>query len=172
MTRATTTKTSKDEGAALLLVLGFVVFMSAITGGLVSYLSTTIKHRVPLDAIRAREYAADGAIEFAIGRVRALPNPGKQNCATGTVGGHYSHTLNATDIRVNCRNANTTPVIVDGNPLQQTNIVFTACVETGVDCDDSNVIIQAQVNFQMPLVPAGHAVLVSHTYIQSWSVSR
>jgi hypothetical protein len=162
-----------DEGAALLLVLGFVVFMSAVTGGLVGYLSTTIKQRVPLDSIREREYAADGAIEYAITQVRSLPHPGTDACgsAAGSVAGHYVLTLNAKTIRVNCINANET-VAAGGNNLIQVNVVFTACEETGVDCTPDAAIIRAQVNYETPLVPAGTNSFVNRTYIQSWSVNR
>ncbi len=172
MMRVTPTNKRNDEGAALLMVLGFIVFMSAITGGLLSYLSTTIKHRVPLDAIRAREYAADGAIEDAITRVRSLAQPRTAPCGSGpgNVSGHYQLTLNGTTIRVNCARANTF-VIVGANPLEQTNIVFTACEENGFDCTDSTAIIRAQVNYEMPVVQTGPAV-VNRTYIQSWSVHR
>ena len=163
-----------DEGAALLLVLGFVVFMSAVTGGLVGYLSTTIKHRVPLDAIRAREYAADGAIEDAIARVRSLAHPGLDSCgsAAGSVASHhYVLTLNAKTIRVNCANASAT-LIVGTDFLQQRNVVFTACEEAGADCSDTTAIIRAQVNYETPVVPVGSPDFVIRTYIQSWSVNR
>lgn len=158
-----------DEGAALLLVLGFVVFMSAVTGGLVGYLSTTIKQRVPLDDTRAREYAADGAIEDAITRVRTLAHPAEDACgsAAGNVSGHYQLTLNTKVIRVKCENA----LQLIGT-LKQKNVVFTACEETGVDCDDTNAIIRAQVNYETPVVPAGSPDFVSRTWIQSWSVNR
>lgn len=172
MTRTALTTKRNDEGAALLMVLGFVVLVSAITGGLLSYLSTTVKHRVPLDAIRAREYAADGAIEDAITRVRSLAHPGSDPCGNGpgNVSGHYVLTLNATTIRVNCTTANTA-VIGGATVLQQTNIVFTACVEAGVNCTDGTAIIRAQVNYEMPVVQSGPDV-VTRTYIQSWSVNR
>jgi hypothetical protein len=158
-----------DEGAALLLVLGFVVFMSAVTGGLVSYLSTTIKHRVPLDAIRAREYAADGAIEYAITRVRSLAHPAEDACgsAAGNVSGHYQLTLNTKVVRVNCEN-----VFQLIGTLKQKNVVFTACEETGVDCNATTAIIRAQVNYETPVVPAGSPDFVNRTWIQSWSVNR
>lgn len=161
-----------DEGAALILVLGFIVFVSAITSGLLGYISTTVRHRVPLDTIRAREYAADGGVEYAIAYVRGLPQPG-QSCpppAPPLPGVSYTPpTLNGVIIRVDCLDA---PEQVHSGIyiFVQRNVVFTAC--EGVDpCTDATTIVRAQVNYQAPVVQSGPAV-ITRTYVQSWSVNR
>jgi hypothetical protein len=157
-----------DEGAALILVLGFIVFVSAITAGLLGYISTTVSHRVPLDAIRAREYAADGGVEYAITQVRGLPQPG-QSCPLGSGVSYTPPTLNAVTIRVDCLDVSQ-PVHSGIYVFLQRNVVFTAC-EGVAPCTDATTIVRAQVNFEAPVVQSGPAV-ITRTYVQSWSVNR
>jgi hypothetical protein len=159
-----------DDGAALILVLGFIVFVGAITSGLLGYITTTVRHRVPLDAIRAREYAADGGVEWAIAQVRGLPQPG-QSCPPPPSAAVVFNppVLNGVPIRVDCLDA---PETVRSGIyfFVQRNVVFTAC-EGAAPCDDSNAIVRAQVNYQAPVVQSGPAV-ITRTYVQSWSVNR
>jgi hypothetical protein len=157
-----------DEGAALILVLGFIVFVSAITSGLLGYISTTVRHRVPLDTIRAREYAADGGVEYAIAYVRGLPQPG-QSCPPAAGVSFTPPMLNSVTIRVDCLDA---PEQVHSGIyiFVQRNVVFTAC-EGAAPCNDATTIVRAQVNYQAPVVQSGPAV-ITHTYVQSWSVNR
>jgi hypothetical protein len=167
---------ANDEGAALIMVLGFIVFVSAILGGLLSFVSTTTRDRVPLDATRARQYAADGAIEYAIGQVRDMPNhntavapirpkrPAEDPC------GPYIHTLNSVAIRVDCANA-LRLVLVGGFVVTQRNVIFTACSDTGAACTDATTITRAQVNFEAPEAALGNPLTITHTFVQSWSVN-
>jgi hypothetical protein len=57
-------------------------------------------------------------------------------------------------------------VVEDGLLLRQRNVIFNACVDTGVACTDETTIVSAQVNF------AQQGGVVTGTYIQSWSVNK
>ncbi len=165
-----------DEGAALIMVLGMIVMVSAILGGLLSFIATSTRARVPLDATRARQYAADGAIEYAVGQVRDMPNhntvvapirpqrPAEDPC------GPYSQTLNTVDIRVDCTPAPQL-VLAGGFPLMQRNVIFTACLDTGIVCTDATTITRARVNFEAPDSPLSSPLIITRTYVQSWSVN-
>jgi hypothetical protein len=165
-----------DEGAALIMVLGMVVMVSAILGGLLSFIATTSRGRVPLDATRARQYAADGAIEYAIGQVRDMPNhntvvapirplrPAEDPC------GPYTQPLNGVTIRVDCANA-LQLLAAGGFIITQRNVIFTACLNTGAACTDATTITRAQVNFEAPEASSASPLIITRTYIQSWSVN-
>jgi hypothetical protein len=149
-----------ERGAALLLAIGFMLMVGAISAGLLAFITTSVGHRPQLDAIRDRQYAADGAVEYAIAEVRQLAEPGLDACPT------TSQTINDVTIQVDCRNALTTVRL-----LEQRNVVFSACVEPSVPgpCAEDDVIVRAQVNFEKK---TGAANPVTATYIQSWSVNE
>ncbi len=158
-----------DEGAALILILGLIVMVSAVLGGLLGFISTSARGRVSLDATRARQYAADGAIEYAIAQVRNMPmqavplRPAQDAC------GPYTHSLNGVSIHVDCANAlrSTTG---SGGALFQRNVIFTACTGA-IPCTPATAIIRAQVNFEAQGAPAGTPLTVTQTYVQSWSLN-
>ncbi len=154
-----------DSGAALILAVGFVLMVGAISGGLASLATSSLNNRNTLETLRNREYAADGAIENAISQVRA------QSCASAS-GSITDSTINAVAIRVDWANVCSAVQIADGSVVSQRNVIFAACVNIGSPCSDSvapvaPVIIRAQVNFQQALGGA-----VTKTYVQSWSVNR
>jgi hypothetical protein len=160
-------KVRDESGAALVLALGFIVMMSLIAGGLIASVTSGLNSGIALDKARAREYAADSAIQYSITQVRALPDPGPalSGCASGT---HYSYTSAdnpAINVRVNCSNM----FQFTRSGFQQRNVVFNACVENGADCTDTNSVIRAQVNFQT--VGTGASMQVTRTWVQSWSVN-
>jgi Tfp pilus assembly protein PilX len=159
--------THDESGAALVLALAFVIMMSLIAGGLIASVTSSLNSGVSLDKARAREYAADSAVQYAITQVRALPDPGPAltGCADGT---HYSYTSAdnpAVNVRVNCSNV----FQFTRSGFQQRNVIFNACVEVGSDCTDANSVIRAQVNFQT--VGTGASMQVTRTWVQSWSVN-
>jgi type II secretory pathway component PulK len=152
----------EEQGAALLLAIGFVLMIGAIGAGLLAFITTSVGHRAPLDSIRNRQYAADGAVEQAVASLRtSLP-------AIGSVCPTYitSTAINGNTIRVDCQDARVL-VASQGVILEQRNFVFTACVSTGVACTDSTSIVRAQVNFEKSGTGA-----VTTTYVQSWSVNQ
>lgn len=149
----------EDVGAALLLAIGFVLMISAIGAGLASLATTSVNNRNSLELVRNRQYAADGAIEQAIAQVREL------TCSSPN--DSLNDSLNGVAIRVDwanaCVNVHTSN---DKAPLvEQRNVIFSAFCQNPSDesCKFSDVIIRAQVNFQVSPVK---------TYIQSWSVNR
>jgi hypothetical protein len=159
---------ARDErGAALLMAVGVMIMLGLLGAGLVGALTTSLDHRALLDAARNREYAADGAIEYAITQVRQLtaPGPGQKAC------GPYTHSLNGVSIHVDCINS---PRVTRTGLLQR-DVIFVACENIGATCDDSSsntqlhTIIRAEVNFESA---SQSGTPVTATYLQTWSVNR
>jgi hypothetical protein len=156
----------EDKGAVLILAISFVVMIGAIAAGMASLVITSMNNRGTLERVRDREYAADGAIEDAIVKVRALAATGTDACQT--VSGVSSTTgLNTFDIRVDWRNACGVVRSPDGVVLVQRDAIFAACVDTGIACTETTTIIRAQVNFEQAATG-----VVTRTYVQSWSVNQ
>jgi hypothetical protein len=157
-----------ERGAALILAIAFMVVVGGIGAAVTASVTSGLNGRVVLDELRNREYAADGAIETSITRIRGLSNPGGNPAeCSSTTPVDSPFTLNGVTVRVDCVNA---PAVV-GAPnaiVLQKNVIFTACVNTGIKCSDDNhnVIIRASVNFQ-GTGPPGQV----KTYVQAWSVN-
>jgi hypothetical protein len=149
-----------ERGASLILAIVFMVVVGAISAAVLSATASGLQDRVALDTARDREYAADGAIEIAVTRVR---NNGG-TCA----GGDPDVTINSVAIHVNCIASPAVVVGPTGELLSQNDIVFTACKTSDVvsgACPTATAIINAQVNFQGTSAPL-------KTFVQSWSVNR
>ena len=153
-----------DVGAALLLAIGFVLMIGAISAGLASLATSSLNNRDSLEFTRNRQYSADGAIELAIADVRGRLDRGELTCSTP--GGFTRDSLNGIDIRVDWTNACGVVQSSDGTVVAQRNVTFSACEDTGGKCADANIVIRAQVNFEQA------ASAVTKTYVQSWSVNR
>ena len=154
-----------DSGAALILAIGFVVMVGAISGGLAALVTSSMNNRGTLELVRNRQYAADGAIEEAVSRVRFENGPALAACTS--TGGSVVDTLNNVAIRIDWRNACGVVRSTDGTVVAQRNVTFTACQDTKTPCSDIDVIIRAQVNFEQASSGA-----VTKTYVQTWSVNR
>lgn len=152
-----------DEGAVLILAIGFVLLVSAIAAALAALIMSSTATGTTLEKVRNQQYAADAAIQFAITQVRDTARAESAPC--GSAG--YTSSLNSVDIRVDCSNA----VTVIGDPnntvLAQRNVIFVACVNTGEPCTNAATIIRAQVNFEQRYDSS-----VTKTFVQSWSVNR
>lgn len=156
-----------ERGAALLLAIGFMMAVGAICAGLLAFISTSVGARPQLDHVRNRQYAADAAIELAIANVRTLAAPAEMPCADAlTAQNAGPFTLNGVAIHVSCEDARDYAFGV-GVILLQRNVIFTACEATASPCSATNAVIRAQVNYET--IP-GSPLLVTRTYIQSWSV--
>lgn len=152
---------TRDSGAALLFAIGFVLMIGAIGGALVSVVNSSVTARSTLEAQRNREYAADGAIEQAIARVRQVTT------CTPTTGSLDDSTLNAVSIHVDWQTVCGSVLSSDGStPYPQRDVIFSACLTADAPCDNGDTIIRARVNFE----PASGTV--TKTFIQSWSVNR
>jgi hypothetical protein len=160
----------RDHGAALILAVGFMVFVGIVVSGISALISSGVGDRVQLQQLRDREYAADGAIEQEIVRLRSIVS----QSSTDTCGTKY--TLNGNDIRVDCKDDR--QVVASGLGLIfQINVVFLACPWSTNNCSDgvnpvngtvqpANVIIYADVNFPNTGDPN------PATKIVAWRVSR
>jgi hypothetical protein len=160
-----------EEGATLILVIGFMVFVGLISAALATQLASSSITRIALDRARNRQYAADGAIEWDIGQVRSY--------------------MTNTSATAPCPGANSTrvpPTVLNGVPIQvdcsynqtftlslfvQRDATFTACLPQpgNAKCPASAVIIKAQVNFASQNAPGDTTITVDKTYIQTWSVA-
>jgi hypothetical protein len=149
----------RDSGAALVLAVGFVLAIGAISGGLAALATSSLNNRTALEQLRDREFAADGVMEKAIAQARAF------DCATVTT--PIRETFDHVAIWVDVTNAcGGTVLSSDGTPYNQRNVIFSACLDTSVACTAATTIIRAQVNFEPSSGP------VIKTYVQSWSVNR
>jgi hypothetical protein len=155
----------RDHGAALVMAISFVVAIGALSGGLASLVTSSVSRRAPIEANRNQQYAADGAIEDAIGRVRRLADPAVEPCVSAAAN-HYSSKLNGVAIRVDCTNALGVTSGAAGAVVEQRNVVFEACRDTGARCGSATapIVMRAQVNFE--LLRGGG---VARTHIQAWS---
>jgi Tfp pilus assembly protein PilX len=158
----------EERGAALILAIAFMLVVAVIGASLLSSIVSSLDNRSSLDAARDRQYAADGAIESAIAKARTITTAGGVGLAPCTQpvapSDHYSSTLNGVAIRVDCANASSLTL---GGYLQH-NVIFTACVDTGAACTDATAIVRSHVDFE----GIGDPLVVSRTYIQSWSVNK
>jgi hypothetical protein len=151
-----------DAGASLFLVIGFMAIIGGTLGGLIPFITTSVRATSSIDVTRNRQYAADAAIEEAAAKVRGLGGDGPAKAACG---GPYQKTTNGIAIRVECEN-HFTFVYASSQVLEQRNVRFWACPDTGTACSDSTITSRAQINYEMP------GASVTRTYIQSWSVNR
>jgi hypothetical protein len=157
-----------EQGAALVLVIAFMVVIGAISAALLTSITSGLRGRDVLDSARDRQYAADGAIEQAIARVRTISGTGPAIASCD--GPDTPPQINGVNIRVDCTNS---PTLTLSGFLQR-NVVFTACVVDGSKpcgdgANDSPIIIRALVNFQA--IGNGPSLQVQRTWIQSWSVN-
>ena len=157
-----------DSGAALIMVVGFILMVGMIAGGLIGLATTGLNNRTTLQLVRDRQYAADAAINQAIADARGRPPVTPCTAATGST--TYPK-LNSTgvSIRVDWDNSCLNSIqSSNGTSYPQRNIVFSAFCgdQTLSNCNFAGVIIRAQVNFE----PAAGAT--SKTSVQSWSVTR
>jgi len=156
----------EDRGAALILAVAFVVMIGTIGAGLAALVTSSVNNRGTLERVRDRQYAADAAIEDAIVQVRAASTGGTDACQS-VAGITRTPAINAVNIRVDWRSACGVIRSGEGLVLVQRDVIFAACVDTGVACTDSSVIIRAQVNFEQAASGA-----VTKTYVQSWSMNQ
>lgn len=156
----------RDGGAALLLAIGFVLMIGAISAGLASLVTSGVNNQTMLVAIRDRQYAADGAIESAITEVRNGISASKIDCSSDGSGATEIE-LDALVIRVDWQIACGVTRSADGLAVSRRDVVFSACVDAGSACADTDVLIRAEVNFER-----GPNGVVTHTFVQSWSVHQ
>ena len=153
----------------MILALAVMLAMGGIVGGLVTFIESSNRSAINLQATRNRQYAADAAIEQVIRYVQTEPTN------RALVGSYCSTsrqfftpspaTINGYAVRVDCAGA-PTPILDSANRVViERNVLFVACLDTGVPCSDADAIIRAKVNF-----PTNAAGTVIGSFVQSWSV--
>jgi Tfp pilus assembly protein PilX len=148
--------TRRDEtGQVLLMALGFLTFVGVISVSLLSYATTNVRATVSLRQLRATEFAADGAVEGAINKLR--------NTVPPSCGANYfvatSSGLNNQPVVVDC-------AVIPGPLLEAT---FTARCPPAPPATSpcgpaDSIILSAKVKFR-PAVPS---VI---TEVESWSLA-
>ena len=159
-------RADQDSGAALILAIGFVLAVGAISGGLAGLATSGLNNRQTLKVLRDREYAADGAIEAAISQVRT-----DTICTDLSTG--FAPPAAGSPIRIGVDWVTTCPLVevqnaAVGTNYDQRNVTFSACLDPApaLVCDPADVIIRAVVNFEPAAGP------VARTFVQAWSVNR
>ena len=164
-----------ERGAALLLAIGVMIMVGLITAGILSFVTTSVRGRASLDAIRSRQYAADAAVETDVARVRALnTGAGTAVCST-TLSGVTRYTnyaaVNGVRIRVECANRPTfvwNPTTLELYQLR--NVSFIACLQSAaIPCPVAQTIVSAQVSYEFN---PPSAVTATRAFVQSWSVNQ
>src|SRR5690242_163984 len=139
-----------EDGATLILVIGFMVMVGLITAGLAAQLASSSETRVALDIARNREYAADGAILKYIPQVRGyMQNHPLAPCSSsGSTHNLITQNpgLNGVPVQVDCDFSGVSFTL---SGFVQRNVKFTACPPQsgGAPCPPSAAIIQARVNY-------------------------
>ena len=139
----------EEDGAVLLIALGFLTFIGVVAAVLLSYATSSIGNTISVRDIRSREYAADAVVEMAINKVRSTPaSSNSSNCAAATV--------NGLSLRADCSDPGNTT----------TDVTITACSSTAASpCPASAARLVAKVKYTRSVTPA--AVVVVY-----WSARR
>ena len=161
-----------ERGAALILAIVFMVVIGAVSGAVLSMLTSGLHVRTALDSARDREYAADGAIQAAISQIYLLANtshvvPGQPCPATLP-----DHILNNDGHNVTIHTDCVGAPAVTRQLYRQMNVIFVTCAKndaSGGVCPDAKVIIRAQINFQA--IGSGASLQIQRTWVQAWSVN-
>jgi hypothetical protein len=155
-----------ERGASLILAIAFMLVAGAIGAGLTTSVTSGINDSSVLAVARDREYAAEGAIDYAIVQIRQsdpATSIGLVACPSQTKTNMPLLGSQTVDIRVDCAPA---PELTTDLSARN-NVILTACVDTGQPCDPAKVLIRAEINFQV----SGTPPQVTRTFVQTWSVN-
>lgn len=140
-----------EEGAILLLALGFLTFVGVVAAVLLNYTTTSIRTTVSVREIRNREYSADGVAEAAINKIR---DPA--NAASANVNNCLAATVNGLPLRADCTEMGSSA----------TDVVFKICPAAAAQpCPTDEVMLVARVKYNRSASPAAAT-------ISNWSVRR
>jgi hypothetical protein len=145
-------RSRQEDGAVMLIALGFLTFLAVVTVVLVNYATTSIRATISLRDVRGREYAADGVVDAAINKVRgATAAANSDKCLAATI--------NGLALRVDCREAT-------GTVGTGTDVTFTACPAAEAQpCPANRVRLVARVKYNRSATPSAVTVM-------TWSVQR
>lgn len=143
----------QEDGAVLLIALGFITFIGVVAVALGNYAFTNLRATIALRPVRAAEFAADGAVEGAINKLRQDPTA----CA-GDKTNFYkvSPVINNQPVDVDCDELATSPSL---------RVLFIAkCASGGApSCPAGTKLLVARVRLEGS-VPSVKAI------VESWSV--
>jgi len=142
-----------ETGQVLLIALAFLTFVGVIGVTLLSYATTNVRATVSLRQLRSAEFAADGAVDGAINKLRNAPTPA--SCGNG----YFAATaagLNNQPVILDC-------AVVTASPL---DVTFTAkCPTAAPACGPANtILLSAEVKF-IGAIPS------VTTEVERWSVA-
>jgi hypothetical protein len=151
-----------ERGATLVLAIAFMLVAGAIGAGLTSTVVSGVNDSTTLAIARNREYSAEGAIQNSIAQARGN---GGFCLSTNTTWPIFDGFV----MRVDCDNAPAVVISPAGNVEAQRDLIFSACVSTGLPCTDANnnVVIRARINYASSGIPPQ----ITMTYVQAWSVN-
>lgn len=161
MTRFLRSRRAADEtGAVLIFALGFIGFIGLVTVVLLNYTDTAARGTTQLRPVRSAQFAADGAIEGAINKMRQFRADSTAPCGNNFY--TVAPALNSQAITLNCSGltvvSSTTPTI---------EVTFSAvCPAVSKGCPSTtDPMITAKVRF------SGAPPAVTST-ILNWNVRR
>ena len=64
----------EEQGAVLILAMGFITFVAVLCLAVLTYSTNSFKATANLRPVRSLQFAADGAVEGAINKVRLDPS--------------------------------------------------------------------------------------------------
>lgn len=155
---------SGESGMILILVLGFIAFMGLVSVALLNYVSTNFRATTALRPVRSAQYAADGAIEGAVNKMRQFFPAATSPCGGATNFYAVSPPLNGQTIVLTC----TSPTFT---APAQLDVTFTAsCPSTGAaGCPATAGVGAAMVTARVRFTGAPPTVAAT---ILDWSVRR
>ena len=132
----------EEDGAVLLIAMGFLTFIGVVAAVLLSYTTSSIRNTVSVRDIWSREYGAEAVVEMAIAKVRSTPGSSNiSNCAAVTV--------NGLSLRADCSDPGNTT----------TDVTITACPSTAAQpCPASSAMLVTKVKYTRTVTPAAIAV--------------
>ena len=144
-----------EQGAVLLLAIGFITFIGVIAVVLLNYATTNILATDQLRVLRARQFSGDGAVDLAINSIRSGGSAGysSNTCVTSAYG---PITLNGAQYRVSCTGTSN---------ASTADVTFSACQSTSGTCSPSAASLVAAVHYIWTTSPAT-------TQVTAWSVKK
>jgi len=152
-----------QDGQTLILALGFITLFGIVGAGLLNFATTNLRASTNLRDLRAALFAADGAVEAAINRVRFDSAAENGNCLAETV-------INSQKIRVDCTRTVLNSV---------STVTLVACRSNAGVCTSAPTVLEAKVTIDRsggivgcPVTPTRSNPECVPVAIKTWSVKR
>jgi hypothetical protein len=160
-------RASDETGAVLLLALGFISFVGLVTVVLLNYADTSFRATTQLRPVRSAQFAADGAVEGAINKLRQFRPDSTAPCVNNLY--TVQPPLNGQDIVLNCSNLS---VISGATPTIEV-ILTASCKVASVGCPITPAMVTATTPAMLTAKVrfSGTPPTVSATVL-NWSIRR